>query len=145
MKRFNRGFGLISMLLALAVIAIMMAAIAPALVRKMQADNAETAAANLAAIDAAEIRYESLYGAFIDPRPSAGTPSYPAALATFNLAYPASCSNTGIINPEETVAPPGYVVTFTGGANATFTCAATGAAPAPVGYQSYGLIRKKMK
>ena len=111
----QRGDALISMLLAMTVMAILAAAIFPAVIRKGQIDNGNSAAYQLSQIGAAEFSYAKTYGAYVSPQ----------TIAAGNLALPATCANpVGFLQGQLATPARGYPVpTISNGiAAAQFSC-----------------------
>jgi type II secretory pathway pseudopilin PulG len=120
----QRGDALISLLIAFAIMGVMLAAIAPALVRKTQNDNADSAASWAAGINAAEFQYQN-YGGYVPPQSLGGT-----------FALPKACNNPMLVSGQiANQLPAGYASTFNPGVViATFSCP-SGPTVAYLGYQ----------
>lgn len=121
-RNHERGDMLISTLVAMAVMLMMLAAVAPALVRGQQVQNESAAAQQLFRIGSAETASGVLYGQYMTLDKMSGT-----------LAAPNSCTNPNLLSGSQVQSSAGYqliVGSFSG----------TPAAPmsgCPTGYSNY--------
>ena len=106
MKKKNKGFSLIELLIVVAIILIIAAIAIPNLLRSRMAANEASAVGSLRTINTAAVTYSSTY-------PSVG---YPASLAALGTSGTASSASSDLVdNVLAAGTKSGYGFTFTAG------------------------------
>lgn len=122
MRHNERGIvSLLGVMIACAIMLVLLAAIAPAIIRNAQTTDAISAASTMAQLNAAEFAFAQSYQ------------MYPAPIGlTGTLSQTLSCSNPMLLSGAQISNPPGYTIKWTPKVvKASATC------PSVTGYSGY--------
>ena len=111
MRRRRNGFGLVSVLVASAIMLILASVLAVNLFQEIQVAQANTVASSLERIEFAESSYNTLFGSGY---------TTPTTLGLSNLTLPVTCNNPELLPGQDAILDiQGYAISFNGGAPAS--------------------------